>query len=211
MFLIGSEEKQIFQSFADVDALAFGDSLTFQEYAPSARGYFHLLPPQPFGPPERCYGGEPTDYPGIVVHPYGKGKGISIPFLIGSLYYQEGYENSLFLLKDVLTSLCGIQSAAPDLTTMVEITLGVNETASHALLQLVNMTGHFGTSYFKPVPVDGVVVDIPLAEKVVSAQSLVDGRSVPFLQADGRVRLEVNQVAEFESIKLCLEKGNPAV
>ena len=199
MFLVGPEEKQIFKSFTHVDALAFGDLLTIQEYAPAARGYFQLLPPQPFGPPERCYGGEPADYPGIVVHPYGKGKGISIPFFIGSLYYKEGYENSFFLLKDVLTSLCGIQSIAPDLTPMVEITLGVNDTTEHALLQLVNTTGHFGTSYFKPVPVDEVVVDIPLAEKVFSAQSLVDGRSVPFLQTNGRVRLEVNRVAQLET------------
>jgi hypothetical protein len=202
MFLIRPEEKQIFKSFTNVDALAFGDTLIFQEYAPAARSFFRLLPPQPFGPPERCYGGEPVEYPGIVVHPYGKGKGISIPFLIGSLYYQEGYENSFFLLKDVLTSLCEIQSAAPDLTPMVEITLGANEATGHALLQLVNTSGYFDTSYFKLVPVDGVVVDIPLAEKVLSAQSLVDDRPVPFLQLDGRGRLEVNRVAEFECIKI---------
>jgi hypothetical protein len=202
MFLIGPQEKQIFKSFTDVDALAFGDMLTFQEYSPAATTYFKLLPPQPFGPPERCYGGEPTNYPGIAVHPYGKGQGISIPFLIGSLYYREGYENSFFLLKDVLLSLCGIQSAAPDLTPMVEITLGVNAESEHALLQLVNTTGHFGNSYFKPVPIDNVVVDLPLAEQVVSARSLVDGRGIAFAQANGRVRLQVDHVGEFESIKL---------
>jgi hypothetical protein len=207
MFLIGPEEKQVFKSFADVDAFAFGDALTYQEYSPAARTYFRLLPPQPFGPPERCYGGAPASTPGIAVHPYGKGQGISIPFLIGSLYYKEGYENSFLLLKDVLTCLCGIQPAAPDLTPMVEITLGVNEAGGHALLQLVNTSGHFGTSYFKPVPVDGVVVDIPLAEKVLSAQSLVDGRSIPFEQVNSRVRLEVNRVNEFESVKLGLAKA----
>lgn len=200
MFLVSPEEKQVFPSFRDVDALAFGDLLIDQAYSPGVKTFFKLLPPQPFGPPECCYGGEPGETPGIAVHLFGKGRGISIPFLIGSLYYQEGYENSFFFLKDVLTSLCGIQSSAPDLTPMVEVTLGVNEAQDHALVQLVNTSGHFGNSFFKPVPVDGVVVDIPLPEKVITAHSLVDGRSVPFVQASGRVRLEVGRVGEFESI-----------
>jgi hypothetical protein len=206
MFLIGPEEKQIFPSFKDVDAIAFGDALTYQEYAPSASTYFRLLPPQPFGPPERCYGGEPAATPGIAVHPFGKGKAISIPFLIGALYYKEGYENSFLLLTDVITSLCGVRPAATDLTPMVEVTLGVNESTGHALVQMVNTSGHFGNSYFPPIPVDGVVVEIPLAEKVLSAESLVDRRAVPFEQANGRVRLQVNRVSDFESIKLRLEK-----
>ena len=207
MFRVGPEEKAIFPSFSEVDVLAFGDALTFQEYSPAARRYLRLLPPQPFGPPERCYGGEPVETPGIVVHPYGKGQGINLPFRIGSFYYQEGYENSFFLLKDVLTSLCGVQPVAPGLTPMLEVTFGFDAVGGRALLQLVNTTGHFGNSYFSPVPVEGVVVEIPLAEKVQSAHSLVDGRSVAFVQSEGRVRLEVNRVAEFESIQLRLERS----
>jgi hypothetical protein len=206
MFLVGPEEKKLFPSFADLDAIAFGDVLTYQEYSQEAKTYFHLLPPQPLGPPERCYGGVETTFPGISVHPFGQGKGISIPFLLASLYYKEGYENSFFLLRDILTSLCGLQSVASNLTPMVEVTLGVNETAEFALVQLVNQSGHFGTSYFKPIPVDGIVVDIPMEEKVLSAQSLIDGRSVPFKQTNGRIHLEVNRIGEFESVKLALGK-----
>ena len=149
MFLIGSNEKEMFPSFADIDAVAFGDLLTYQMYSPKAKTYFHLLPPQPFGPPERCYGGDETTYPGISVHPVGQGKGISVPFMLGSLYYKEGYENSFFLIKDILTSLCGLQSVAPDLTSMVEVTLGINETSEFALVQLFNNTGHFGNTPFQ--------------------------------------------------------------
>jgi hypothetical protein len=205
MFLLAPEEKAVFPSFKDVDALFFGDVLTYNQYSPQAKTYFRLLPPQPLGPPERCYyDGEATAFPGIAVHPYGQGTGISVPFLLGSLYYKEGYENTFFLLSDILTSLCGVRSAAPDLTPMVEVTLGVSETGQFALAQLVNHSGHSGTSYFKPIPVAGVALDLPLAETVTSAHSLVDGRSVPFAQADGRVRLAVGQIGEFESIKLTL-------
>jgi hypothetical protein len=205
LFLLDPKEKRIFRSFRDVEAFAFGDTLTLQEYSPETQRFFTLLPPQPFGPPERCYGGEPLAQPGITVHPYGKGKGISIPFLIGTLYYKEGYENSYFLLRDVITSLCGIPSAAPDLTPMVEITLGVNDAKTHALVQLVNATGHFGTSYFEAVPVANVKVEIPLVEKVREATSLVDGRSISFEQSNGRVRLALDRVNDYESIKLALE------
>lgn len=204
MFLVRPQEKALFPSFQNVDALAFGERLVEAQYAAGTQAYFQLLPPQPFGPPERCYGGAPTAQPGLTVHPYGKGRGISIPFWIGNLYYQEGYDNSFNLLKDVLISLCGVRPVAPDLTPMVEVTLGVKETGTHALVQLVNTSGHFGNSYFAPVPVDGVVVIVPLAETVVSANSLLDGRSVPFRQEQGCVRLEIGRIAEFESIKLCL-------
>lgn len=204
MFLVGADEKEAFRSFANVDAVVFGDVLTFLEFSPQAKTYFNLLPPQPLGPPERCYGGDETTFPGIAVNPFGKGKGICIPFLVGSLYYKEGYENTFFFLRDILTSLCGIQSVAPDLTPMVEVTLGVKQTAEYALVQLINTSGHFGTSYFKPILVEGVKLDIPMKEKVLSAESLIDGRSVPFVQENGRVQLEVNRLGEFESIKLML-------
>ena len=204
MFLIAPEEKHVFPSFQDVDALAFGDLLVEQDYSLQAETFFRLLPPQPFGPPERCYGGPATDVPGIAVHPYGKGKGISIPFLIGSFYYKEGYENSFFLLKDVLTSLCGVRSVAPDLSPMVEVTLGAAESGDFALAQLVNTSGHFGNSYFAPLPLEGIVLDLPLAQPVSAAASLVDGRRIAFTQSGGRVRLDVGRLAEFDSIKLIL-------
>ena len=111
------------------------------------------------------------------------------------------------MLRDILTSLCGLKSIAPDLTPMVEVTLGVSRNAEHALVQLVNLSGHFGTSYFKPLPVEGIVLDILLKEKVLSAQSLMDGRSIPYVQTNERVRLEVNRIGEFESVKLMLRNN----
>jgi hypothetical protein len=206
MFLLGTEDKIVFPSFANVDAIAFGDRLTYQVYSPEVKTYLRLLPPQPFGPPERCYGGEATAIPGVAVNSYGKGKGISIPYQIGSLYYKEGYENTFFFLQDILTSLCGIRSVAPDLSPMVEVTFGVHQSAEFALVQFVNNSGHSGTSYFKPLSIENFVVDIPMEAIVVSAQSLMDGRSIPYIQEDRRVKLQINRLNEFDCVKLILRR-----
>ena len=90
-----------------------------------------------------------------------------------------------------------------DLTEMAEVTAALGD--GYMLVQLVNNSGHFGTSYMKPIPISDVSVTIPCSERVKGAVSLVDGREVPFQQADGGVRLAIGTLREYEGIKLKFE------
>ena len=197
-----ADEKAAFPSFDKTDLLFIGDQYTYCRYGTAVKRYAHLLPPQHFGPPERCYTNLSTDFPGIVVNAHGKGKGIYIPWLPGELYAREGYDNSFWLMADVLCRHAGLIPVANDLSPMVEVTLGVAQAGSHALVQLVNGTGHFGTSYFQPVRVNGIGLSIPCTRPVKKMVNLVSSEKIPFTQVDGRVCFTLDHLDEYGCIKL---------
>ena len=200
MLLAGDKDKAFLPSMRDTDVLMLGEDYVYAQYAGEAVRLLSLVPPHPIGPPERCYFTQVTDHPGIVLNAYGKGKGIFVPWLPGGLYYREGYENTFFFMRDVLCGIAGLRPAGEDLTEMVEVTASAN--GHHMLIQLVNNSGHFGTSYMRPGPVEDVKVLVPCRRRVSSAQSLLDGRDIRFEQSAGDVRLWVGSLWEFECVKL---------
>ena len=107
MLELGGYDKRIFVSFTDTNVLFFGDQYAYNEYALSVERYMRLIPPQPLGPPERCYTRLIVDFPVVVVNPFGAGRGICIPWLPGELYMREGYANTFWFMCDVLTQLAG--------------------------------------------------------------------------------------------------------
>ena len=200
MLLRKERDAARFPSMKDTEVLMLGDSYVYAQYAEESEKLLSLVPPQPFGPPELCYSTQVTDEPGVVISPYGSGRGIFVPWLAGGLYYREGYENTFFFMKDVLTGPAGLRPVSDSLTEMVEVTAARG--GSHMLVQFVNNTGHFGTSYMRPVPVRGVSVRIPCERPVAGAVSLIDGRRVACEREEGRVLVNVGTVGEFESVRL---------
>ena len=117
---------------------------------------------------------EVTEAPGVTCHSFGMGKGVHIPWRPGLLYRRDGYANTFSFMKDVIQRIAGITPVS-DATPMLEITLDETADQSRALLQLVNATGHFSTSYFEPVPLRDQVITVPLARKPARVVSLVTG------------------------------------
>ena len=204
MFEVLQEENEIFKTFAenDCDVIAFGDSYQFCSYDINTNKYMSLIPPQMYGPPERCYTYERTLYPAVVTNNYGNGKGIWIPCAIAGLFASEGYLNTYWFLKDILENVAGINSLSKCLSPMIEVTLSEERSGKHGLVQLVNNTGCFSTTYYEPVPVCIDVLDVPCKRQVCSAYSLINGRNVHFVQDNGIVKLNVGEIGKFESIKL---------
>lgn len=83
MLEISSQEKLLFPSLSNTELVYFGDDFLFVDYEDTVQSYLRLTPPQPLGPPERCYCLEATDTPGLAVNFYGAGKAIHIPWLAG--------------------------------------------------------------------------------------------------------------------------------
>ena len=164
MLKIGEEDKRIFPSFPNSSLLYIGDEWVDAAYAPQVQEFLHLIPPHMYGPPERCYYTEVTDLPGLTCHPFGKGRGIHIPWRPGLLYRRDGYANTFGFMKDVIRCMGGVTPVS-DTTPMLEITVDETADQSVTLLQLVNATGHFSTSYFQPVPLHDQVITIPLQTK----------------------------------------------
>ncbi|HML48462.1 MAG TPA: beta-galactosidase trimerization domain-containing protein, partial [Clostridia bacterium] len=205
MIGLSASDKSAFQSFPDTDVV-FIDAYAYNRYAADAAHYGQLIPPQPFGPPERCYGTLSTDHPGAVAHAFGSGKGVYVPWLPGELYAREGYENSRAFLTDVLKSLGGLEDVAPGLTPMVEVTYAMEKDGKHALAQLVNTSGHFGTSYFDPVPVADITLVLPCEQTVADVRDWTrDGACVPFEQTGDRVTIKLDRLEAFAALKICFK------
>ena len=126
----------------------------------TATGFCPIMPAQKFGPPEVCYcQEEPTGLYGVLVNNYGNGKTVYLPWNIGSIYYTEGYDIWFDLAKSVLVDVLGIKQVAKNLSPMVEVTVGMSK--GKTLISLVNGTGHFGTSFFDPVSIYDVEIELP--------------------------------------------------
>lgn len=159
VFKLGQGEETIFPRCAEAPFIPFGSELLQLEPGPDTATYFTVTPEQPFGPPECCYPTGTGTWPGIAVHPHGRGRAICLAGAMGSVYHSEGYQNTLNLMQDVLFSLCGMESLAPELTPMVEVTLREKEGVK--LLQLVNTTGCFANKFVGPVPIRDVELILP--------------------------------------------------
>ena len=92
---------------------------------------------------------------------------------------------------------------------MLEITLDETEDQSRALLQLVNATGHFSTSYFQPVPLHDQMITVPLASKPARVVSLVTEREPEWHYKNGLLTVRAECKGYFNCYHIqCEGDGN---
>ena len=196
VFELEESEESVFPRSAAAHFIAPGAVLAEVAFREETETFLHLIPEHPFGPPELCYYTEVSEISGIGVTPYGKGKGICIPWLVGSFYFNEGFDNTLHLMQDVLHDLCGIPEVAPNLHPSVEVVLCQKEDT--LLVQLVNGSGVFANSYFEPIPMQNVTLRFPgLAGK--QAHTLNGGTVT--VQDDGTaLKLTLDRLEAYEAI-----------
>lgn len=203
MYEIQDSEKDAFPRCAETPYIMPGSVIVTPVVSASSRGYMKLVGEHPFGPPERCYFTQEDVTPdaGVFVTGFGKGRGIYLPWKCGTVYYKEGYQNTLSFVQDVLFGLAGIPELAGELTPMAELTM--NYTEGKLLLQLVNTSGVFGNSYFTPVPVRDIQIRISreylLPGTQCSAAALNGGNASASLE-DSVVSIVLDQLKDYEAI-----------
>ena len=196
VFELAEAETALFPRSADAYYVVPGANVSEIQFAPGTKTMLHLIPEHPFGPPEMCYYTTVTDVPGLGVTPYGKGKGVYIPWSVGSFYYNEGYDNTLHFLQDVLHEVCALPELAPGLHPSVELTL--SKKADTLAVQLVNGSGVFANSYFEPVPMQDITLRLPgLAGKTASAY--IGGR-VSCAESGDDLILTLDKLNDYEII-----------
>ncbi len=159
-----------------------------------------VIPPGPFGPPERLDLPEATDAPGLTTHPFGSGRGIHVPWNCGALFHRTGHPNTSDFMADVLQRLVAIEPVGGTLSPMVEVTL--HERGDGHLLHLVNTSGHFGVSYVEPVAMHGLDVVIPYEGEPAEVTALVAGQPLEWRASDGRLTVSSPRLDLFEAIKI---------
>ena len=197
MFLIEDYEEKIFPRCNNMPYIIPGSDIVMAEVKDSAQKYMKLIPEHKFGPPERCYFTEVIDHPGITVFPYGKGRGIYIPWMIGGFYKKEGYQNTLSVIQDIMFSICGVEELAANLTPMVEINLCKKE--NKIIIQLINNSGCFANSYFPPIPIYDIQLQLKNVRCCAGVKTL-NGGVVNFVQSDNIIEIRLDILNDYEAI-----------
>jgi hypothetical protein len=173
-------------------------------YSPAAERHLSMVLSHAFGPPERCYYTETSDDPGYVVHPYGKGKAIYLPWLPGALFHRQGYPNTSDFVADLVEHVAGLVPVRSNLSPMVEVThfrsSGDNGKGRFDLVHLVNTSGHFGVSFFAPVPMHDLEITFPYGQQPARVLGLVSKRELPHQWADGQLTVQVPRLGAFEAV-----------
>ncbi len=195
-FEVGEKDKAAFPRCGEAPILPIGPELQMAEFEGDTQRYLRLIPEHPYGPPERCYYTETADRPGVTIHPHGAGRGVYIPWNIGIFYFEQGWQNTLNLIQDVLFSLCSLPELAPGLSPMAELTLAKKDGV--LLAQLVNASGCFANRWFPPLPVRDIRLEFPgLAGK--TARTL-NGGKVSCENSGSKLIIHLDVLNEYEAI-----------
>lgn len=191
-----------FPGLAEADLVYVDGPYVDAEYRPEAERRLRLIPPGPFGPPERCVVPDPTGEPGLVVHPFGTGKAVYVPWSCGALVHRHGHPNTSAFAADVLGYHAGLEPLGGNLSPMVEATMFERAGGDAHLLHLVNGSGSFGPSSVEPVTMRDVEVVLPYAGQPGRVAGLEAGHDLDWSAADDRLMVRVPELGLFEAVRI---------
>ncbi len=195
MLRIHPNDRADLPSLGDTDVLYYGDDYVSCSYPEETEKHLTVIPPHPYGPPERCYFTVESDEPGYVVRRYGKGKAVYIPWNPGKNIFLDGYLSTVHFLRDLVFNESSVRSVEDEpFTPMVEVTVGRNESDHMMLVHLVNTSGCFATSYYDPIPVRSIRLAIPSGMNPVDIVDIETEKAVPFRFRDGRIFFTVEEL-----------------
>ena len=198
------DDKEGFAHFDETDLVYLDGPYVYARYADEAEPWMQLVPPHNFGPPERCYYELVVDHPGFVVHPYGEGYTIYVPWLPGALFHRQGHLNTAWFCADLLLGFAGVEAIESNLPPQVEVTLMTSEDGSYRLLHLVNSSGHFGNSFYAPLPLRDLTVSISCPAQPSDVVGLRAGKPLPHTWEAGRLTVHIAELGLFEAVKISL-------
>jgi hypothetical protein len=203
-------DRDSFPRLAETDLVFLDGPYVDAEYRPEASSsLLSLIPPGPFGPPERLILPEATDAPGLTIHPFGKGRGVYVPWNCGALFHRNGHPNTSDFIADVLERPTALEPVAGNLSPMVEVTLHERGGGSSHLLHLVNASGHFGVSYVEPVTMHDLEVVVPYEGEPVDVTALAAAQALEWRTGEGHLTVHLPRLDLFEAITISGRPEHP--
>ena len=177
----------------------------YADYMEKTKKQMHFIPPHPFGPPERCYYAEVTDYPAVATTRHGAGHVVYLPWHPARLYQEHGH----YPMGEWLYSLLQpyVRKVQDTLPPMIELTVHGNQHGD-TLVHVVNHTGFFNGAYHAPLELPHLDVKVYLDKAPASAVSLTLGAPCPFEVKKDYILLHLEKVALFDAIILQYQKPN---
>ncbi len=195
-------EADGFPRLRDSDLVFLDGPYIDATYEPQADRRLRLVPPGPFGPPERCVLPEATGEPGLVINAFGAGRAIYVPWTCGTLVDRYGFPNTSSFVADVVLEHAGVDQVGGNLSPLVEVTWLQRGDGDVHLLHLVNGSGGEGISCVEPVTMRDIEVVVPFAREPSRVTALVAGRELEWRTADGRLAIDIPEIRLFEAITI---------
>lgn len=196
------ESKDGFPRMKETDLAFIYGEYAYCEYQKSAKKYMKLIPPHPFGPPEKCYYTVLTDDPGYTVNRYGKGKGVYIPWCPGEMFDYIGEVNTFNFISDLLENFLGIKPISGNISNMVEVAVLKSEDDSYELMHLINGTCFFANTCYEPIDIYGSDVKFESERKPKSIKSLVNNTEYEFNYQNKKIEFKIEKLSSFDAIKI---------
>jgi hypothetical protein len=195
-------ETDGFPRLRDTDLVFLDGPYVDATYRPRAEQLLRLIPPGPFGPPERCVLPEATGEPGLVIGAFGAGRALYVPWACGALVDRYGLPNTSSFVADVVLEHAGVEAIGGNLSPLVEVTWLRRGDGDGYLLHLVNGSGGEGTTCVAPVAMRDLEVVVPFAGEPSRVTGLVAERELRWQTSEGRLTIEVPELELFEAIRI---------
>jgi hypothetical protein len=212
-YYLAPDSPTIFTRFNQQKLLSWKFNLGLYDFTGADTTFLPILTPGRPGPPEIIGGHAPTGHQALGIKHHTVAKAALIPANVGKLYYVHGYEQHKNILLDVMDYIypqatAFIKTNAPERVEIIpqyyrRNTPGSYTRAEHEgmIVHLVNLTG-FSNSYFKPLPVYDIDVNLPTGFKPARVFALGADKPMDFTWANDRVTFKVSRLDQFAGIVL---------
>ncbi|MBE1593302.1 beta-galactosidase trimerization domain-containing protein [Nonomuraea angiospora] len=124
------------------------------EPAEQAETGLYALSRARYGPPEKCHGHHETDHPGWLSRPYGRGRGVLLPWTVGRGYRESGLSAHRDLFADHAGP--GLETGLPEQVEIVPARSGEAK-----VIHLLNRSGDADQRFRRPVPIAPAWLELP--------------------------------------------------
>lgn len=216
-FYLSPGNKDVFKSFKQQSLLFWKFNLGLYDFTNADATLLPIFTPGRPGPPEKIGGHEPSGYYAIGIKDHPQSKAVLMPVNLGRLYYIHGYEQHKNILIDILDHIAPetrdlVRTSAPERVEIIlqEFVRNTPENLERKepeglIVHLVNLTG-FSNTYFDPLPVNNVALDVACATKPRRVFSMTGQKQIPFEWQNKRVRFTLDVVNDFDGVVIEFSK-----
>lgn len=154
-----------------------------------------------YGPPEKCYGNEPTGHPGSVAWHAGAGGGVGVlPWRPGQVLRELGLSAVGAALAELVAARSPGALWSTSLSPQVQIVPGRG--AMGPMVHLLNRSGEREQRFVDPIVQGPAELSIPCEAEPRAVRALVAGQELEWNSAQGLVQVTTPSIEAFEVIAL---------
>lgn len=202
---LDTSDETMMKSFSKRKRVSLEGDFFDVDFHPDTKTLLNFITPAVYGPPERSGGNQATTIPGLGIYRQYQADHAYFPWELGRLYSIFGFEDYKNVLLDVMRGM-GVhdQIISTDAHPSVEVFLNqINE--KQYLLQTLNLSGFNGMTYTEPIEQPSFSVNMKGIGNVSSIKDLGNDQTLPFLQDDEMISIEVDKLKSFKAMLIQTE------